>query len=311
MVRATPRDLVEEPLVLAVDLGGTRMRAALVGPDGAIVHRHEQPTPHDVPCPDALDGLVGHVRGLADPARAVVGVPGLVDYDRGRLEHSPNLPPGWADAISASHFSAILGLPVTLVNDADLAALGEALFGAGRDARDVVYMTVSTGVGAGVVLDGHLVHGRHSGAEIGHTILDLSAHRDGRPATVEQLGSGTALARAASGAGLRLDGAAVVERVRAGDPTARAVWDGVVAAVAASAVNLAHLFTPGVIVVGGGVSRAGDLLLEPVCAVVAQHGPPVRSGAIAVVAATLGDDAGLVGAAAWPATPADTLRRRG
>lgn len=305
------RDLVHDPLVLAVDLGGTRMRAALVGPDGAIVHRHEQPTPRDVPCPDALDGLVAHVRGHGDPARAVVGVPGLVDYDRGRLEHAPNLPPGWADAISASHFSALLGMPVALVNDADLAALGEARFGAGRDARDVVYMTVSTGVGAGVVLDGHLVHGRCSGAEIGHTILDLSAHRDGRPGTVEELGSGTALARTARGAGMRLDGAAVVERVRAGDPSARVVWDGVVAAVAAAAVNLAHLFTPGVIVVGGGVSQAGDLLLGPLRDVVAQHGPPVRTGAIAVVAASLGDDAGLVGAAAWPATPGDTSRGRG
>jgi glucokinase len=311
MVRATPRDLVEEPLVLAVDLGGTRMRAALVDPDGAIVHRHEQPTPRDVPCPDALDGLVGHVRGHGDPARAVVGVPGLVDYERGRLEHAPNLPPGWADAISASHFAATLGLPVALVNDADLAALGEARFGAGRDARDVVYMTVSTGVGAGVVLDGHLVHGRHSGAEIGHTILDLSAHRDGRPATVEQLGSGTALARAAGDAGLPLDGAAVVERVRAGDPVATAVWDDVVAAVAAAAANLAHLFTPQVIVLGGGVSEAGDLLVGPLRAFVAQHGPPLRSDAIAVVTADLGDDAGLVGAAAWPATSPDVAASGG
>lgn len=296
---------MDEPLVLAVDLGGTRMRAALVGPDGAIVHRHEQPTPRDVPCPDALDGLVAHVRGHGHPARAVVGVPGLVDYDRGRLEHAPNLPPGWVDAISASHFSAILGLPVALVNDADLAALGEAHFGSGRDARDVVYMTVSTGVGAGVVLDGHLVHGRYSGTEIGHTILDLSAHRAGRPATVEQLGSGTALARAASDAGLSLDGAAIVECVRAGDAIATAVWDDAVAAVAATAANLAHLFTPQAIVLGGGVSRAGDLLLEPVRAFVAQHGPPLRSDAIAVVTADLGDDAGLVGAVAWPATSSD------
>jgi glucokinase len=245
------------------------------------------------------------VRGHGDPARAVVGVPGLVDYDRGRLEHAPNLPPGWADAISASQFAATLGLPVALVNDADLAALGEARFGAGRDARDVVYMTVSTGVGAGVVLDGHLVHGRRSGAEIGHTILDLSAHRDGRPATVEQLGSGTALARAAGDAGLRLDGAAIVERVRAGDPVATAVWDDAVAAVAAAAANLAHVFTPQVIVLGGGVSQAGDLLVEPLRAFVAQHGPALRSDAIAVVTADLGDDAGLVGAAAWPATSPD------
>lgn len=301
MVRATRGDPLREPVVLAVDLGGTRMRVALVGPDGAIVHRHEQPTPRGSPCPDALDELVGNVRGNGLPARAVVGVPGLVDYHRGRLEHAPNLPPGWAETISASHFGAILGLPVALANDADMAALGETWFGAGRGLRDVVYLTVSTGVGAGVVLGGKLVRGRRSAAEVGHTILDLSARRDGRPATVEQLGSGTALARAAGDAGLPADGAAVVESVRAGDALATAVWEGVVAAVAATATNLAHLFAPEMIILGGGVGRTGDLLLGPVRAAVAEQGP-VRSGHIPVVGADLGDDAGLVGAAAWPAT---------
>jgi glucokinase len=83
------------------------------------------------------------------------------------------------------------------------------------------------------------------------------------------------------------------------------VWDDAVAAVAAAAANLAHVFTPQVIVLGGGVSQAGDLLVEPLRAFVAQHGPALRSDAIAVVTADLGDDAGLVGAAAWPATSPD------
>jgi glucokinase len=286
-----------DSLTLAVDLGGTRMRAALVASDGTIVHRHQQRTPRGSPCPDALESLVRHVRDHGSPGRAVVGVPGRVDYDSGRLEYAPNLPPGWAEAIFTAHLNAILGVPTSLANDADLATAGEARFGAGRGSSDVAYITISTGVGAGAVLGGRLVHGRRSIAEIGHTIIDLSALCTGRPATVEALGSGTAMARAAHEAGLTIEGAALLDRVKAGDSTARAVWDGVATAVAAAVANLAHLVTSEVIVVGGGVGRTGDVLLGPARAVIAEHGP---AGAdIDVAVAELGDDAGLVGAAAW------------
>jgi glucokinase len=287
---------VIEP-VLSVDLGGTRMRAAVVAPGGAVLRRRVEPTPQRAACPDALLALMAGFLETTGVAEAVVGVPGRVDYATGRLEHAPNLPSGWAPALSEERLSSVLAVPVALANDADLAAVGEARFGAGRHYRDVVYLTLSTGVGAGVVLDGHLVHGRRSLTEVGHTVIDREAAAAGEPATLEDLASGTALARLAAEAGLAGDGAAVVRLVRTGHPGARAVWDRVVEAAAIGVANLAHLYSPDVVVVGGGLGAVGRLLLDPIRAYLARRGP--RGLTVDVVGAALGDDAGLAGAAGW------------
>lgn len=184
-----------------------------------------------------------------------------------------------------------------LANDADLAAVGEAWFGAGKGAADVAYVTVSTGVGAGVVLGGRVLHGRRSIAEVGHTVVNLAAMRRGEPCTFEQLGSGTGLARQAQAAGISATGADFVALVRAGDPAASAVWAQVVEALAVGIANLAFTFSPDVIVIGGGLGRTGDLLYDPIRAFLARRGPPALP--IRVAGAALGDDAGLIGAAAW------------
>ena len=181
--------------VLVVDLGGTNMRAAVIGSDGEVLLRRAQPTPRQDPCPDALLSLVGDVLGTHSVAAVVVGVPGRIDHEEGALEYAPNLPSHWPGALREALVTDHLGVPVSLANDADLATVGEACFGAGRGAADVVYITVSTGVGAGVLLGGRLVRGRRSAAELGHTIVDTSAHARGEPATVEGRGSGTAFGR--------------------------------------------------------------------------------------------------------------------
>ncbi len=285
--------------VLAVDLGGTQMRAAVVDGDGTVRARCAEPTPQDADCPDALMELAAQVLGTGSAARAVIAVPGVVNYREGRFEHAPNLPAGWAGALSSRALAAHLGLPVDLANDADVAAVGEALFGAGRGYDDVVYVTVSTGIGAGVLLGGRLVAGTKSAAEVGHTILDLSASKEGRPATLEELGSGTALGRAAAAARLPAGGAELVALVRAGDQNARRIWQSTVQAVAAGVRNLVHLYAPDVVVFGGGVGQAGELLLEPIRDAVHAHATPGRRQPVQVVGAALGDDAGLVGAAGW------------
>jgi glucokinase len=195
--------------------------------------------------------------------------------------------------------SADLGLPVSLANDADLAAVGESWFGAGRDFADMAYMTVSTGIGAGVVVGGLLLHGRRSMAEVGHTVVDGEALAEGRPATVEELGSGTALDRLAKEAGLDVAGKDLVNHVRAGDERAAKVLTRVVTAAAIGAVNLAHLFTPEVLVIGGGLGLNGDLVLDPIRQLLDARGPRGLPTPIAVVNAALGDDAGLAGAGAW------------
>lgn len=288
-----------EPPVLAVDLGGTRMRAAAVDADGSVLERCAQPTPQDADGPAALVDLATDVLAAHPIQRAVVGVPGGVNYRDGQVEHAPNLPPHWPAELHEEVLAERLGVTVDLANDADVAAVGEAYAGAGRGVDDVVYLTVSTGVGAGVLLGGRLVHGHRSLAEVGHTVIDRRADRDGEPATLEALGSGTALAQAAADAGLPADGEKVTELAAAGDATARRVWDELAAVVAVGVANMAYLFSPEVVVLGGGVGRVGEMLLEPVRERLARHGPPGRSEPIGLRCAELGDDAGLAGGAAW------------
>lgn len=284
---------------LAVDLGGTHMRCAVVDPDGGVHDRAEQATPHDGSGTAALVELMRRVAGSSPCHRAVVGVPGRVDYRRGVLEHAPNLPPSWLPGLTEAALAAEVGLPVALANDADLAAVGEARSGAGSRHSDVCYLTISTGIGAGVVLGGLLVHGRRSLAEVGHTIIALDRLARGRPATLEELASGTALGLQGAAAGIGARGTDVVDLVRAGDPAAQGVWSALVSAAAVGVVNLAWTFSPDVVVIGGGVGLVGDLLLAPLRAAVARDGPPAVDPPIAVVPAMLGDDAGLVGAAGW------------
>jgi glucokinase len=281
---------------LAVDLGGTHMRCACVEADGVVTRRRVEATPHDGTGLSALVSMMGNMTGCS---RAVVGVPGRVDYRHGQLEHAPNLPPGWVSGLSEAGLGRAVGLPVALANDADLATVGESYFGAGRAATDVAYLTLSTGVGAGVVVGGGLVHGRRSLAEVGHAIIDMSRLRAGRPATLEDLASGTALGRAAADVGLGPLGRDVLAAVEAGNAEAEQIWSDLVAAAAVGIVNLAWTFSPEVVVVGGGLGLVGPVLLDPIRAAVARDGPPAFDPPIQIVPAELGDDAGLAGAAAW------------
>jgi glucokinase len=281
---------------LAVDLGGTSMRVSRTSPEGVVLDRVEEKTTGDC---DRLVALMQEVAACGPVAHAVVGVPGRVDYNVGRLEYAPNISAAWVEILDERHLGAALGMNVSIANDADLAAVGEAWFGAGRDFADVAYLTVSTGIGAGVVVGGLLIHGRRSMAEVGHTVVDGRALAAGEPATVEELGSGTALDRLAKEAGLDVSGKELVDQVRGGDEAAARVLTRVITAAAIGAVNLAHLFTPDVIVVGGGLGLNGDLVLDPIRRLLATRGPRELPTPIAVVNAALGDDAGLAGAGAW------------
>ena len=273
------------PGFLAVDLGGTRLRVAAFSPDGAIVHKLVLSTPRQDPGALARAMRQAQAECGIEIAGAVVGVPGIVNYARGIVLRLPNLP-GWEPQMTTELLSRELTLPVLLANDADLAALGEYHFGAGQGASDMVYATSSTGVGAGVIIGGRLLHGALSLAEVGHTIIERS-----RWATVEDLGSGTALQRAAGA-----DAVLVEERARAGDEEAQRLFHDVADAFATGIFNLAHLFMPARIVIGGGMSRSGELLLAPVRERLASCDPlcPIANCEVALAAG--GDDAGLLGA---------------
>ncbi len=288
---------MREPVV-AIDLGGTNLRAALVRADGEIIRRDKIPTPVDDPRPDALTSLMRTMADGSDCRRAVVGIPGRIDNAEDRLVDAPNLPDGWDAWLTEAWLAEETGLSVSLANDADLAAVGEGSFGAGRHAADVVYVTISTGIGAGVMLGDRVVVGRFSGGEIGHTIADIDAHRRGAPDTVETIGSGSAIQRRLEASELTERGAAFTDLVRDGVPAAVAIFDEAMTAAAVGITNLAWIFAPSMVVIGGGVGLNADLVHPPIRSMLGERGPELGFE-IEVVAAELGDDAALVGAAAW------------
>jgi glucokinase len=289
-------------LILAADVGGTQMRAALVDADAAVLVRETAPTPADSRVPGALIDLiagVGAAAGRSDVSHAVVGLPGAVDYKEERLLSAPNLPDGWPDSLSADQLSEHLGLRVYVANDADMAAVGEALFGAGAGIDDVVaYLTVSTGIGAGVVDRGRLVRGRHSFGEFGHSVVDWRAWREGDPGTLEELASGSGMARRARELGIgRMDAQAVLEAALREDVDALAIWEDAVTACAAGMCNLVMAFAPRAVIVGGGIGRRPEFF-GPLRELVLQR-KEHRPTELSIVLSALGDDAGLAGAAAW------------
>ena len=287
--------------VLAADVGGTQMRAALVGPEGEILLRRSAPTPAESDVPAAFTSLVAAMAaedGYGSASHAVVGLPGGVDYDAGRFLWAPNLPAQWPDQLSATGLSAQLGLPVSIANDADLAAVGEAWFGAGAKSFSVAYLTVSTGIGAGVVNSGRVLRGSRSLAEVGHVVINWRAWRDGEPSTVEELGSGSGVTRQALQAGLGLASSQEIEAgAAAGEPRAVAIWQQAIAACAAGVSNLVMSFYPSTVVIGGGMGRQ-DAFFGPLRDMVLQR-PGHHPSDLTIVRSTLGDDAGLSGAAAW------------
>ena len=288
----------ESRLVLAVDLGGTNMRVAVVDEAGTILDRDQAPTPDDAQTLDPFVEFVTRFRARHEAAHAVIAVPARVDHAEGTLLRAPNIPPRWESQITRATLEAALKLPLVLVNDADVAAVGEAYFGAGRGHDDVVYVTVSTGIGSGIIVGRRVVLPRFSGGELGFTIIDRAAALAGEPATVEDLGSGTALARMASERGIEADGREIVRLIGEDNADAQEIWAGAMEAVGIGIANLVQLVSPTVVVLGGGVGRNnGELVRAPIREAIARYGPPGPPPE--VVTAELGDDPGLIGAAAW------------
>jgi glucokinase len=244
-----------------------------------------------------------------------LGIPATINHERGIAISAVNLP--LSELPIRDLVSERVGLPVFVDNDGNVAALAEHLYGAGRDADDIVLLTVGTGIGGGLILGGEVYRGATgAGAELGHVVIDINGppcqgNCPGR-GCVETLASGTALGREGLAAaesdpdsvlsamlaeGHKISGTAVTEAALGGDPTAIAVFDLIGTRLGAALVSFANIFEPKVIVVGGGVMAAGDLLLDPARRVLRARALPPMNG-IPVVAAELGPDAGMIGAAA-------------
>lgn len=298
------------PVILAFDIGGTKFAAGVVDRNGDVRSFAVVPT-------DAARGPEDGMRRLFELGRRVVdesGVPweqidligigcgGPLDPVSGILVAPPHLT-GWVNVPLVARAEKALGRPAVLENDATAAAAGEHRFGAGAGTRNMIYLTISTGVGGGSVVDGHLYRGATgNGGELGHVTVDWHGRECrgcGRRGCLEAYVSGTSIAERAAEAGLTGATAAdVAAAARAGDPRAVAVWDETVEALACGLTSLVNLFEPELVVVGGGVSGTGEQLLGPVRERVrAQVMTPAGRG-VGIVTAALGTQAGVVGAAA-------------
>ena len=290
-----------QTLVLAADIGGTHMRAALVDDRGEVLIHRTVPTPAHDEAPRALVELIQAVKDMSGRralCHAVVGLPGAVDYDAGRLLWAPHLPETWPELLSGDALASQLDLPVFIANDADLAAVGETTFGAGVGSSDVAYLTISTGIGAGIMCRGHLLRGRRSLAEVGHTVIDWREWCADRPSTLEQLGSGSGMAREAAAAGLGdLDAQAIFDVASRGDHRARDIWNRAVLACAVGVSNLVMTFSPSTVVIGGGIGRQEDFFTAVRKNVLSR--PQHQPDDLSIVTSSLGDEAGLAGAAGW------------
>jgi glucokinase len=308
---------VSAPPTFGVDLGGTNLRVGVIGADATILgHRHVA-TPHTLDdIVDAIATGVRELRALGPDAPALgVGAAGMVDRE-GTIHYSPNVP-AFRHAPVRARLEDALAMPVAVDNDANVAVLGERTYGVARGHDDVLLVTLGTGVGGGVVSGGVVLRGAHGfGAEIGHFQIDPDGPECacGQRGHWEAMASGTALGvlgRTRAEAGLApgllaraggdvdaIEGTTVGEAAREGDADAVDVLHEYARAVAVGLVGLVNVLDPQLVVVSGGLVELGDLLLDPIRASFAGRieGTSYRPE-VPIVAAALGDDAGLIGAA--------------
>jgi len=303
---------------IGVDLGGSHVAATVVDEAGIILAKYDRALT-DLR-PDVVIAAIVEVAraALADPrstdiAGVGIGSPGNVDYATGAIRYSPNF--GWTNVALGARVGAELGVPVYVANDAKCAALAEYRYGVGRGARDFVLLTLGTGIGGGIVAGGEMLIGHSAGAgEVGHHQI---RPRDGFVCTCGKIGCFEAQA---SAQGLirhalalapsfprstlfdvpreQYNARTIIDAAAAGDHHARAAWQAYVDDLALGIANVVAFLNPQVIALGGGVSGAGEMLLAALDPLVDQRSTMVPAGATRLAIASMGNDAGSVGAAA-------------
>jgi glucokinase len=311
--------------VLAADIGGTKIITAIIAGDGRIIAEDRHLTLAGAGVQAVKDRLFSAVdsllaRNQMEPSRLgaiSLAAAGAIDSGKGLVTLSPNLP-GWHDVPLRDIIFKRYGVETFLVNDTNAAALGEHRFGVGRGVSYLVMLTLGTGVGGGIIINGEMYVGAcGSAGELGHMVIDVNGPECacGNRGCLEQLASGTAIAREA------------IRRIRQGEKSSLAeMVEGKVEDVSAEKVevaarngdkmsldvlartsqylgvgmtNIVNIFNPEMIVLGGGVAKMGDLLIEPARRVVAEKAFPVSARAVHIITAQLGDEAGVYGAAAF------------
>ncbi|TYB41877.1 ROK family protein [Actinomadura chibensis] len=290
--------------VIGLDVGGTRIKAGIVGPEHRVLLDRTRAT-------GAADGgdavaarILDLVTGLAEEASAAgldvaaagLALPGIVDESTGRVIVSANL--GWRDRDLAASLAARTDLPVVIGHDVRAGGLAEAVLGAGRRHRDLLFLPIGTGIAGAMILDRRPYAGGGYAGEIGH----VRVRPEGRPCPcggrgcLEAYASAAAIARAyAARTGAAATADRVAGRAAAGDPVAAAVWRDAIEALATALSAYVTICAPELIIIGGGLAESGESLLEPLRAALAARLSFQREPRI--VRAALGDRAGLLGAA--------------
>jgi glucokinase len=289
----------DDDLVLAVDVGGTTIKAELVDRMGTVVLSEQRPTPQGHRARDAV-AEVGHTLLAKRPDTPVVGagvvVPGLVDREAGIATYSANI--GWRDLELVRSLGAQWRLPVRIANDVASGGVAEYRLGAGAGTEDLVFVPIGTGIAASIVSGGHLVTGhRGETAEIGHLAVRTGVRcACGRDGCLEAIASAAAIGRRyAALSGNHVTGAHDVAARLSTDALARQVWQDAVEALADGLGILSLVVGPALVVIGGGLSQAGEALLDPLRAALRQRSAVVHPPDVTVSA--LGDRGGVIGAA--------------
>lgn len=314
---------------IGVDLGGTNIAVGLVDEDGNIILKQSVPTLNHRVAEEILTDMADLVNSVIensgvdkkDIKSVGIGTPGATNSDTGVVLYANNL--GFKNVEMGKFIADRVGLPTYIDNDANCAALGEAQFGATKGVDSSVTITLGTGVGAGVIIDGKIFNGfNHVASELGHTVINFDGVQCncGRKGCLEQYASATALIRQTKEAYAEnpqsklLDYAKVpgdintvnartaFDAMRAGDEVAKAVCEKYIEYIAIGLANVINALQPEVIALGGGVANEGENILAPIRAMIKNmtYGPNISEEDLPrtkLVKATLGNDAGIVGAA--------------
>jgi glucokinase len=307
--------------ILAIDLGGTQIRAALVTSDRTVHCRRAVPTADEEGVEAVLTRIIEVAAAVRDdaaadglPAPVGIGIssPGPLDPWRGIVRAAPNLV-GWNDIPLGPRVHAALGMPTFLERDTNVAVMGEWRYGAAIGAQNAIYITVSTGIGGGLIVDGRPIRGSNGTAgEVGHVTVELDGPRCGCGGVghVEAIGSGTALAR--EGRALvaqhpdspiarlaqeraEVDAALVAKAAEAGDARAAALLDRAWVAVGALVASLVNLLDPEVIVIGGSIAEHHPRLFDVVQVELERRAFPILIDKVRIMPAALGGDVSLIG----------------
>jgi glucokinase len=334
MNKEVTMNLENLPPVVGIDLGGTQLRVAVLR-GAELLSRVSVSTGEDSTPKRIIPRIYRTVQQALEEANMTleqvmgigIGIAGPLDSQTGVVFASPNLV-GWDHVPVYDIFKEHYDKPVFVENDANVAALGEYMFGAGRGCKNLIYLTISTGIGGSAITDGQILRGTSgTAAELGHMTIDWHGERCncGNIGCLESIASGTAIARRAHEAiargmhfpGLTSEGAegnaregntaallshidakAVAQEAEAGVPIACDIIRDAAEAIGVGLVNIIHIFNPEMIILGGGVTQIGPSLIEPALQVVQQRAMKVPSEAAHISLAKLGADVGLIGAGA-------------